>query len=58
MRPSVQLERFQAKVQLLTRADPRGSLSEELRAACAEVRHLVEVDTATAAWRVAHTDAA
>ncbi len=58
VRPSVQLERFQAKVQLLTRADPRGSLSEELRAACAEVRHLVEVDTATAAWRVAHSDAA
>lgn len=56
--PSVQLERFQAKVRLLTRDDPRGSLSEELRAACAEVRRLVEVETATAAWRVAHSDAA
>ena len=51
---NVQLERFQAKVQLLTRDDPRGSLSEALRAACAEMRRLVEVDTATAAWQVAH----
>ena len=58
VRPEVQLERFHAKVQLLTRDDPRGSLSEELRAACAEVKRLVEVDTATASWRVAHSDAA
>ncbi len=58
VRPDVQLERFHAKVALLTRDDPRGSLSEELRAASAEVRRLVEVDTATAAWRVSHTDAA
>jgi (p)ppGpp synthase/HD superfamily hydrolase len=58
VKPLVQLERFQARVQVLTRDDPRGSLSEELRAACAEVRRLVEVDTAEAAWRVAHSDAA
>jgi len=58
VKPSVQLERFHATVQLLTRDDPRGSLSEELRAAYAEVKRLVEVDTATAAWRVAHSDAA
>jgi hypothetical protein len=58
VKPSVQLERFHAKVQLLTRDDPRGSLSEELRAGYAEVKRLFEVDTATAAWRVAHSDAA
>jgi hypothetical protein len=58
VRPDVQLDRFYARVQLLTRDDPRGSMSEELRAAIAEVKRLVEVDTATAAWRVAHSDAA
>jgi (p)ppGpp synthase/HD superfamily hydrolase len=58
VRPTVQLEQFQAKVGALTRDDPRGSLSEELRAVCAEVRRLVEVDTADAAWQVAHSDAA
>ncbi len=58
LRPTVQLERFQARAQVLTRDDPRGSLSEELRAVGAEVRRLVEVDTADAAWQVAHSDAA
>ncbi|MEX2255423.1 MAG: HD domain-containing protein [Acidimicrobiia bacterium] len=52
--PDVQMRRYEATVQALTRRDPMGSLSEELRAACAEVRHLVELDTASAAWRVAH----
>jgi (p)ppGpp synthase/HD superfamily hydrolase len=55
-RPVAQLERYEATVQALTRRDPMGPLSDELRATCAEMRRLVEVDTATAAWRVAHSD--
>jgi hypothetical protein len=43
---------------VLTRSDPRGSLTQELRATFAEMQRLVELDTATAAWRVAHVDAA
>jgi hypothetical protein len=36
----------------------RGHLVQELRAAIVEMERLVELDTATAAWRVAHVDAA
>jgi len=56
--PSQQLDSYQLLVQVLTRLDPRGSLTQELRATFAEMQRLVELDTATAAWRVAHVDAA
>jgi (p)ppGpp synthase/HD superfamily hydrolase len=55
--PAEQLDHYQALVDALTRHDPMGSLSDELRARCAEVQRLVELDTAEAAWRVAHSDA-
>jgi hypothetical protein len=56
--PNQQLDSYQLLVQVLTRLDPRGSLTQELRATFAEMQRLVELDTATAAWRVAHVDAA
>jgi len=56
--PNQQLNSYQLLVQGLTQLDPRGSLTQELRAAYAELQRLVELDTATAAWRVAHVDAA
>ena len=55
--PADQLEHYQELVDALTRLDPMGSLSDELRARSAEVQRLVELDTADAAWRVAHSDA-
>jgi len=55
--PAEQLAHYQDVVDALTRHDPMGALSDELRARCAEVRRLVELDTAEAAWRVAHSDA-
>jgi (p)ppGpp synthase/HD superfamily hydrolase len=57
VRPEAQLARYDALVQALTRAVPMGPLSDELRARGAEVRRLVELDTANAAWRIAHSDA-
>ena len=57
VQPAAQLARYDALVQALTRPDPMGPLSEELRARGAEVRRLIELDTADAAWRVAHSDA-
>lgn len=56
--PNEQLDRYRVLMQVLTRSDPRGSLTQELRATFAEMQRLVELDTATAAWRVAHVDAA
>lgn len=56
--PNQQLDRYRVLMQILTRLDPRGSLTQELRATFAEMQRLVELDTATAAWRVAHVDAA
>jgi (p)ppGpp synthase/HD superfamily hydrolase len=55
--PAEQLARYEALVRALTSRDPMGPLSQELRARGAEVRRLVELDTADAAWRVAHSDA-
>jgi (p)ppGpp synthase/HD superfamily hydrolase len=55
--PAAQLARYDALVLALARPDPMGPLSEELRARGAEVRRLLELDTAHAAWRVAHSDA-
>ena len=56
--PNEQLDNYLVLVQVLTRHDPRGSLTQELRATFAEMQRLVELDTATAAWRLAHVDAA
>ncbi len=56
--PNQQLDSYRLLVQVLTRHDPRGSLTQELRATFAEMQRMVELDTATAAWRVAHVDAA
>jgi (p)ppGpp synthase/HD superfamily hydrolase len=56
--PNQQLDSYRVLVQVLTRHDPRGSLTQELRATFAEMQRIVELDTATAAWRVAHVDAA
>jgi (p)ppGpp synthase/HD superfamily hydrolase len=56
--PAEQLARYDALVQALTRRDPMGPLSDALRARSAEMRRLVELDTADAAWRVAHSGAA
>jgi hypothetical protein len=56
--PEQQLDSYQVLVDALTRLDPRGSLTQELRATFADMQRLVELDTATAAWRVAHVDAA
>jgi (p)ppGpp synthase/HD superfamily hydrolase len=55
--PAVQLARYDDRVAALTSHDPMGPLSQELRARGAEIRRLVELDTAEAAWRVAHSDA-
>jgi (p)ppGpp synthase/HD superfamily hydrolase len=54
--PSEQLARYEALVRALARDDPTGPLTRELRALGAEVRRLVELDTADAAWRVAHPE--
>ncbi len=56
--PNQQLDSYRVLMQVLTRSEPRGSLTQELRATFAEMQRLVELDTATAAWRVAHVDAA
>ena len=57
-RPADQLDHYQALVDAADAGhDPMGSLSDELRARSAEVQRLVELDTADAAWRVAHSDA-
>jgi (p)ppGpp synthase/HD superfamily hydrolase len=55
--PATRLARYDALVQALTRPDPMGPLSEELRARNTEIRRLVDLDAAEAAWRVAHSDA-
>ncbi|HEY8217623.1 MAG TPA: HD domain-containing protein [Acidimicrobiia bacterium] len=55
--PAAQLDHYDARVQALARPDPMGPLSRELRTRAAEIRRLVELDTADAAWRVAHSDA-
>ena len=55
--PAQQLARYDALVRELTRDDPTGPLTQELRARVTDVRRLVELDTADAAWRVAHPDA-
>ena len=56
--PAAQMDHYQAILQVFTRHDPRGTLTEEVRHALGELRRIAELDAATAAWQVAHTDAA
>lgn len=56
--PGEQLDHYQAMVQVFTRHDPRGTLTEAVRHTLGELRRIAELDAATAAWQVAHTDAA
>ena len=56
--PNDQLEWYRSLLAVLTRRMARGHLVQELRGVITEMERLVELDTATAAWRVAHVDAA
>lgn len=56
--PNDQIAWYRALLTVFTRRTARGHLVQELRAAIVEMERLVELDTATAAWRVAHVDAA
>lgn len=56
--PDAQMAAYQQILQVFTRHDPRGALTEELRHSLGELRRIAELDAATAAWQVAHTDAA
>jgi len=56
--PNEQMAAYQEILQVFTRHDPRGALTEELRHSLGELRRIAELDAATAAWQVAHTDAA
>jgi (p)ppGpp synthase/HD superfamily hydrolase len=56
--PNDQLEYYRSLLRAFTRHMARGHLTRELRLALTEMERLVELDTATAAWRVSHVDAA
>lgn len=56
--PAEQLDHYRSLVAAFTLRMPRSHLDQELRAAVSELDRLVELETATAAWRVAHIDAA
>ena len=56
--PNDQLEWYRSLLAVFTRRMARGHLVQELRTSITEMERLVELDTATAAWRVAHVDAA
>ncbi len=56
--PTEQLDHYRSLVAAFTMRMPRSHLDQELRAAVSELDRLVELETATAAWRVAHIDAA
>ena len=56
--PALQMGHYQAMLQVFTRHDPRGTLTDELHSALGELRRIAELDAATAAWQLAHTDAA
>jgi (p)ppGpp synthase/HD superfamily hydrolase len=56
--PTEQLDHYRSLVAAFTLRMPRSHLDQELRAAASELDRLVELETATAAWRVAHIDAA
>ena len=56
--PNDQLVYYRSLLGVYSRRMARGHLAQELRGAVTEMDRLVELDTATAAWRVAHVDAA
>jgi (p)ppGpp synthase/HD superfamily hydrolase len=56
--PGDQLAYYQSLLEAYTRRMPRNLLAQEVRTSLSEVDRLVEMETATAAWRVAHVDAA
>jgi (p)ppGpp synthase/HD superfamily hydrolase len=56
--PNDQLAYYRSLLTVYSRRMASGYLTQEIRVALTEVERLVELDTATAAWRVAHVDAA
>ena len=56
--PNEQLDHYRSIARAFSRRMPRSHLDHELRANVDEMDRLVELETATAAWRVAHIDAA
>lgn len=56
--PNEQLDHYRSLADAFNRRIPRSHLDQELRANVDELDRLVELETATAAWRVAHIDAA
>ena len=56
--PNEQLDHYRSLVAAFSRRMPRSNLDQELRGNLTELERLVEIETATAAWRVAHIDAA
>lgn len=56
--PAEHLDHYRTLVDAFSAQIPRTRLDHALRGALVEMERLVELDTATAAWRVAHADAA
>ncbi|MEX0664091.1 MAG: HD domain-containing protein [Acidimicrobiia bacterium] len=56
--PAEHLDHYQTLVDAFSVQLPRTRMDQALRGALIEMERLVELDTATAAWRVAHVDAA
>lgn len=56
--PAEHLDHYRTLVDAFSAQMPRTRLDHALRGALVEMERLVELDTATAAWRVAHVDAA
>ena len=56
--PAEQLDHYRTLVDAFAVQLPRTRMDHALRSALVEMERLVEIDTATAAWRVAHVDAA
>ncbi len=56
--PAEQLDHYRTLVDAYAALIPRSRMDTALRFALHEMQRLVELDTATAAWRVAHVDAA
>lgn len=56
--PAEQVDHYRTLVDAYSALIPRSRMDQALRSALIEMERLVELDTATAAWRVAHVDAA